>query len=192
MTKPSVPHIIIGSLILVVGVGIVIFSLIANAPTKTSVIVSKKDMSPKYSLNLVPLVIVNRYFNFDYPAIMTPTPTTLVSGEVAAYTFVHHDIATWNLAIEVVPDPSDLLSSNSGYEYRKINPQVYQESTVTIHNQPIHIMTDTTYGGFSKIAFFVYDNYQASVSLYGDDTNGLNALNDTFNMILNSWQWQVN
>ncbi len=186
------PQIITGSIILVVCIGIIGFSILANAPTKTSVIVSRKDASPQYSLNLMPVVVENRYFNFDYPAIMTASPTSLVSGEVAAYTFVHHDIATWNLAIEVAPDPSGLLSSNSGYEYRKMNPQIYQESVVTIHNQPIHIMTDTTYGGFSKIAFFVHDNYQAAVSLYGDDTNGLNALNDTFNMILNSWQWQVN
>src|ERR1700735_5756194 len=114
MTKPSMPHIITGSLALVTCIGILAFSLIANAPTKTSVIVSKKDTPPQYSLNLIPVVVVNRYFNFDYPAIRPPTLTTLVSGEVAAYTFVHHDIATWDLAIEVAPDPSGLLSGNSG------------------------------------------------------------------------------
>jgi hypothetical protein len=192
MRKPAKLIIVTGSVLVLASIGVLVFMLVANAPAKASVIVRSVSKSPSYSLNLMPVVVLNHYATFDYPALMTSTPTTLVSGEVAAYTFVHHDVATWNLAVEIYPNNSGLLSGSSAYEYRKLNPQTYQESVQTIHKQTIHTMTDITYGGFNKTAFLVHDNYLATVSLYGDDANGLNAINDTFNMILQSWQWQVN
>jgi hypothetical protein len=192
MKKLSKPIVITGTVLVLACLVVLIFTIIANAPAKASVIIRAANTSTQYSLNLMPVVVLNHYVTFDYPAIMTPTTTSLVSREVAAYTFVHHDVATWNMAIEVYPNSSGLLSSSSAYEFNKLNPQTYQESVETVHNQPIHIMTDMTYGGFSKTAFLLHDGYLATVSLYGDDANGLSALNATFNMILQSWQWQVN
>lgn len=166
------------------------FSSVANAPHSTSSIVTLTTPVDKTSFNMSPKSITNPYVSFSYPAALTQTANGgLTSRQVAAYTFMYRDIQTWNMAIEVVMIPSGNLSDNNGYQFRKVNPQIYQESQINVNNQPVTIMTDSTYGGFSKVAFLVHGQYQAAVSLYGDDPNGLSNLNRTFSMILKSWQW---
>lgn len=87
--------------------------------------------------------------------------------------------------------PSGQLKDNNGYQVRKINPSTYQESHIVLNNKPIDVMTDKTVGGFSKVAFLINGQYQATISLYGDDANGLDVLQSTLNMVLSTWRWQV-
>lgn len=141
---------------------------------------------------MTPVPISNAYASFDYPAAFTQTPTGgLMAHEVAGYTMVHRDIATWSLAIEILSIPSGSLSDNNSYQYRKVNPQTYSENQFTVNGQTVTEMTDTSYGGFSKVAFLVHGSYQAVISLYGDDPNGLTDLRASLTMLENSWQWKV-
>jgi hypothetical protein len=169
---------------------ILLFSEIANAPHAASIISTTNGSRTPASFNMYPVTVSNNYISFRYPKLLKPTQTSLVSGEVAAYTFMHRDIATWNMAVEVMPLPNGGLQGNSAYEMRKSEPATYTESTFTKNGQSVDVMTDTSYGGFSKVAFLTHGQYQATISLFGDDSGGTNALQQTFNMIIDSWKWR--
>jgi hypothetical protein len=178
---------ILGSLAVIVA--LLVFSKVANAPSKATVI-TQSNKSSQPTINLTPVSISNAYASFDYPEALRQTPSGgLMTNEVAAYTFLYRDLETWSMAIEIVTNQSGLVSDNNAYQFRKVNPQTYAETDYSVNDQPVVVMTDKTYGGFSKVAFLVHGSYQAIISLYGDDPGGIGNLSKTFNMVINSWQW---
>src|SRR5262249_33778380 len=79
------------------------------------------------SFNLQPVTVTNPYAHFTYPAALTAIPTQALHGaEVASYSYGFRDSESWQLTITItrLADPS--LSDDSGYSFRKINPQIYQ------------------------------------------------------------------
>ena len=119
------------------------------------------DETPKFNLPIIDIV------NMSYP-----------------------DAQSWLLSVEVSNIPSGTFYDNEAYQARIINPTTYQLSQVTINGMSIQIFTDKTASGYSRVAFLISGNYQATVSLIGDDTSGVGPLASTMAMILNSWQWQ--
>lgn len=169
---------------------ILLFSYAANSPAQAGAIYTQNIATPGSQLRLTPVKVTNSYASFDYPSIMTLTSNNaLTSHELANYTFVHRDIATWNMTIEVLYVPSGKLADNNSYQFRHVSPERFIETNALINDNNIAIMTDSTYGGFSKVAFMVHGPYQAVISLYGDDQNGLTNLEKTFSMVLNTWDW---
>ena len=100
------------------------------------------------------------------------------------HNYSDHDIEVRNLAIASLFVPSGNLSDNNAYQFRKANPNTYQESNVTTNGKTVTVMSDTTVAGFSKVAFLTNGRYQATVSLIGNDSDGLDSLQAAFNQVL--------
>jgi hypothetical protein len=184
----------IGTVIAIV-VLLVVFEIISklNQPAQGVISAPSSAQLAEVSLNLTPTPGGGRYASFNYPAALNQTASgKLVTPVVAAYEYSYRDVESWNLAIDILLIPSGQLTDNNSYQVRKINPQQYQESHVTVNNQSIDVMTDKTVSGFSKVAFLIHGQYQATVSLYGDDPSGVGDLQSTFNMVLDTWHWLAN
>ena len=186
--------VIIGVVIAIVALGAV-FEIASklNKPAQGTISVSNSAQSAQTAIDLTPTPGGGRYASFSYPAALHQVANSqIVTPVVAIYDFSHSDVESWNLAIEILQIPSGRLADNTSYQLRKIKSQQYQESHVVINNQTIDIMTDKTVGGFSQVAFLVHGPYQATVSLYGDDSSGVGSLQSTFNMVLQTWHWLAN
>jgi hypothetical protein len=138
-----------------------------------------------------PTLINGEYVSFDYPKGMRVVPKNSIgSPVVSVYDFSYNDIESWDLAISIFLVPSGKLSDNNAYQLREMNSAEYTQSTQVINGQSIIIMTDNTIGYYNKVAFLVHGQYQATISLSGDDQDGNTNLIKTLNMILNSWTWK--
>jgi len=160
-------------------------------PIATSAVTSPYTLPKQASLTLIPENYIDNYVSFDYPSIMTakkpPQPTLPVIDNA---TFSYPDDESWLLAIAVYKIPSGNFNNNSAYQARIVNPSVYKLSQSTINGISVPIFTNVTVTGYSRVAFLISGDYQATVSLIGDDINGVTPLANTMAMVLNSWQWQ--
>jgi hypothetical protein len=156
----------------------------------TDIPASATPISSAPSFDMQPIPISNPYASFTYPAALKPMPTQSPHGSaLVTYTYGYRDIESWELNITVNRLAEPILTDDGGYDFRKVNPNRYEESTTTIGQNSFKIMSDTTAGGFSKVAFNLHGSLSADISLYGDDPNGQADLNATFQQILSSWQW---
>ncbi len=160
-----------------------------NAPHEGVVVVG----SPKAnisSFDLTPKQSVGKYVTFNYPAGMKVTANSTIRDPVVEqFNYLHRDIESWNLAIAVMKNPGGSVSTNNSYQVRKIKPEQYKESTETVNGKTYVIMTDSSVGGFSKVAIMQNGSMGATVSLYGDDPSGTKDLQKTFDMVFASWKW---
>jgi hypothetical protein len=181
----------LGALVIIILIsGGVILSRL-NQPALGTVTPGSSPAQTGSGFDLTPKRRLGKYASFNYPAGLTVARNSpLVSPVVEQFNFSHQDIETWNLAIAVLNTPGGTLASSNAYQFRKSRPDIYKESHQTINNQSVDIMTDTSTGGFSKVAFLEGNGLSATVSLYGDDPAGVSDLSATFNMVLSSWRWQ--
>lgn len=186
--------IILGSfIVLVVVVAVIARAVISrlDQPVSGAITVASSTTTTTPGFDFTPQHISGTYALFNYPkSLIVAHNNPLVNPVVAQYNFTYHDIESWNLAIAILATPGGSLASNNAYQFRKSQPNIYKESHETFNNQAVDIMTDTTVGGFSKVAFLESSNFSATVSLEGDDSAGISVLSKTFNMILSSWQWR--
>ena len=183
------------SIVVVIIAAVVIFAIVSklNKPAQGLVSNPTSAQSAQAVIDLSPTPGGGRYASFSYPSIMQQVVSSkLITPVVAIYNYSYRDVESWKLAIEVLQIPSGQLADNNSYQTRKLNSQQYQESHETINSQVIDVMTDKTVGGFSKVAFLVSGQYQATISLYGDDPSGVDILQKTFDMVLGNWHWLVN
>ena len=133
------------------------------------------------------------YASFTYPKSLSAAPSGRIAPPiVASYVLRYHSTPrTCNLAVTITRVPSGRLSDNNAYQFRRVHPEVYKESSETFNGVRAAVMTDTTATGFSKVGFLVDGEYQAAVALYGNDQSGPADLQATFAMIMGSWHWQV-
>jgi hypothetical protein len=176
-------------LVVIVGGRLVISHL--NQPSLGVVTVGSSSTSSAPSFNFTPQHINGHYASFNYPTELTVSKNnTLVDPVVEEFNFSHRDIETWALAISIMSTPGGSLATNNAYQFRKSQPKIYKESHQDVNNQSIDIMTDTSVGGFSKVAFLEGNGLSATVSLYGDDPTGVGDLSKTLTMVISSWKWQ--
>ena len=162
-----------------------------NQPAEGAITVGTGSARTAAGLDLTPKPATGKYAAFNYPAGLTVARNSpLVAPVVEQFNFTRHDIETWNLAIAVLSTPGGSLADSNAYQFRKNRPDIYKESHLAVNNQSVDVMTDTSTGGFSKVAFLEGNGLSATVSLYGDDPAGMNDLSATFNMILTSWHWR--
>jgi hypothetical protein len=166
-----------------------------NAPAKGTLLntsVLKDTVANRSVFDFTPIVASGPLVSFNHPAsLQTAKSSRLVNPVVEKHDFIYRDVETWLLAIEVLHIPSGKLSDNGSYTFCKTYSNIYQESEVTYNGHPIIVMSDKTVGGFKKIAFLVHGQYQAEISLYGNDVGGEAKLQTTFDMIINTWHWLV-
>jgi ABC-type Na+ efflux pump permease subunit len=179
-------------LILLATIGVKVVASRLAQPTSGTIKVSAGSTTTNApSLNLTPKHISGTYASFNYPAGLTTVRNDPLAAPVLEeFNFTHHDIESWDLTITILTNPGGSIASLNAYQFRKTQPSIYKESQQIFNGQSVDIMTDTSVGGFSKIAFLEGNGLAATVSLSGDDTAGLGALSTTFNMILGSWHWQ--
>ncbi len=176
------------ALIAIVG-GVMFVMSRLNAPHQGVVHVGAV-IQPSATFDMTPKPAQGTYVTFAYPAGLTVVPNNpIVKPVLEQFNFIHRDIETWNLAIAVLTNPGD-ISTNNAYQYRKTKPSEYKESQLTVNGRQVVIMTDTSVGGFSEVAFLQHGPYGATISLYGDDQAGTQALANTFHMILSTWSWK--
>jgi len=182
-----------GSLLLVVVVIIVgakiVFSQLNRPAVATFTPVPGGKNQYSYQIDLTPKRKTGKYISFDYPAGLNVYPSQVTGPELEVFNFSAQDVETWFLGIEVSTTRFGKLTDSSSYTYRKNTPTVYHETQETLNGQLVTIMTDTTVGGFSKVAFILHGNTLATISLQGDDSSGVAPLQTTFSMILMSWHW---
>jgi len=190
-------RLVIGSILLVVCVVVVtgwLFIRSLSQPASgviTAAPVSSSTASS--SIDLTPHPRDGQTVSFSYPMALTVAKNSpFALPTVEEFNFTYRDIESWNIAIAVLYIPSQRINDNNAYLFRKVHPETYHESQQTVQGQPIKVMTDSSVGGFSKVGFLTHGNYQATVSVIGDDSDGTAVLQKTFNMILNSWRWKVN
>ena len=171
--------------------GLILFIRQLSQPSPGSLSVGQITASPNtYAVSLTPVLKTSVYVTFDYPAGMTlQTSPPVNPPTLAEFKFTARDVESWVLAINVSTNPTGSLSGSSSYIIRKNNPTVYQASQMIVKGQSIPVMTDTTAGAFSKVAYITNGYELATVSLLGDDSSGLQPLQTTFSMVLNSWHW---
>ncbi|HET8991922.1 MAG TPA: hypothetical protein VFN31_02715 [Candidatus Saccharimonadales bacterium] len=146
----------------------------------------------KNLFDFTPVKVADKFISFTYPkSLYKVANNPQYPPQVDEFNYAYRDSQTWDLSISTVL-VNYPISSNSGYRLRINDPSTYAEVTKTINNQPVYIFTDTTAPGFSKVAFLVNGQLQASVALTGDDFGVETNLQKTFDQVLNSWHWQVN
>jgi len=192
MTKSHKKRLLVGIIVVICcSIILVIVDKKFTEPTKATAVIIPYVLPKQASLTLTPKNYIDNYVSFDYPSIMIanqPQPPTLPI--VDNIVFSYPDAQSWLLAVEIYKIPSGNLSDNSSYEVRIINPTTYLLTQSTINGKSVPIFTDTTSSGYSRVAFLISGNYQASVSLFGNDASGTTPLANTMAMVLNSWQWQ--
>jgi len=193
MTKPHKKLLIVCTILFVICAVILVFvDKQWTQPTTTSAVSSPyPTITKQAALNLIPKTYSDSFVSFSYPTIMTMDQMpkfNLPIVDVANLSYP--DTESWLLSVQVLNIPSGTLYDNSAYQARIINPTTYQLSQSTINGISIPIFTDKTASGYDRVAFLLSGNYQATVSLIGDDTSGLTPLVNTMAMVLNSWQWQ--
>jgi hypothetical protein len=162
----------------------------ASAPTISS---PAQKTTPGATFNMTPQTVHGTYATFMYPTSLAPQAgQQLASGpELATYSYGYRDIESWDLAISINHLAEPILTDDSGYGLRAEDPSRYHETTMTLGHNTFVIMTDTSAGGFSKVAFLLHGTTDADISLYGDDQAGQATLMATFNMVLRSWNWNI-
>lgn len=162
-----------------------------DAPSQSKITLTHATTSDTVTFNTKPTDVQNEYFNFAYPAAMSPeTEQPLTGSEIATYSYTYRDIESWQLTITVLNLPAPPLNNDSAYLFRAQHSEEYKPSTETVNGQSVRIMTDTEAGGFSEIAFLQHDTEVANISLLGNDSSGTAILNKTFSQILESWTWK--
>jgi len=145
-----------------------------------------------FSVSLTPKLQTTKYASYNYPSGLNLNTTTQISPpSVATLEYNAKDVQSWTLTVDITNNPTGNLSNNSAFMVRTEEPNEYHQSKITLNGQPVILMTDITVPGFSELAFLIHGNLLATVSLMGDDANGIQPLQTAFNMVLNSWHWLV-
>ena len=164
-----------------------------NKPNTAGVKVGQsQNTSPvQYSIDLTPTPITGKYVSFDHPLGLPLKSSDLVSPiSVESFNFYVKDVYSWTMVVDISNLPAGDITKNASYSLRKDNSSQYSENNETVNNQTYYIFTDNNFSdGFSKTAFVVHGDHIASISLVGNDTNGTQPLDTTFNMALNSLTW---
>jgi hypothetical protein len=168
------------------------YVLLFEQPAVGTVTVGTPEASSNsFDISMTPAVFTGKTISFSYPdGLAKKQPSPLVGPDVEKASFTAKDIVTWNLEIDVTNNGSQPLSGDSGYSFRVQHPDIYQPSTAQVDGQSVPVMTDKSAPGFSKVAFLQHGQYQATVSLIGDDADGSAPLQAAFTMVLSSWHWQ--
>lgn len=189
--KRKILFLILILMVAVFGFMVLLLRNLFDSPSQGVITGNVTSSSQKSEFNQKPTYYSNKFVSFNYPASLSEVPSPkIVSPVIANASFKYPDIQTWYLNIDILNVPAGDLASNNSYEFRKINPNIYQQSTLNINGEPVIVMTDKSSSTYSKVAFLVNGTYQATISLTGDDLSGDQYLDATMVQVLSSWKWQ--
>jgi hypothetical protein len=169
------------------------WSAFANTPTQTHR-TTTSSLKPKASrnLDLSPVAASGQFADFTYPAIFSVAPSNpVIPPVVAVYNYRYQSVPSWSLDIAIIRVPGGHLLDNDSYKMRTLKPEIYQASSLAVNGQSVPVMTDTTTGGFAKVAFLISGQYQATISLTSDDQRAMTDLETSLEQIVRSWHWKA-
>lgn len=177
-------------IIVIVGAGDFILAHL-NQPGQATVTEGQATSNLGFTINPAPETQTGPYASFEYPkGLKLQKSAPLAAPIVQQFNFIGRDVKSWILSTSVATLPGRGLANNSSYALRKNNSGTYQEGTLQVNGQAVTVFSDTTAGGYSKVAFMTHGNLLGTVSLVGDDENGTAPLERAFTMTLTSWRWQ--
>jgi hypothetical protein len=179
-------------LVIVVVIAVADFILAhLNQPVQGTVSTGQATSNLGFSIDPAPQTQTGPYASFEYPkGLALQKSASLAAPTLQQFNFVGRDVKSWVLSTSVASLPGGDLANNSSYMLRKNNSGTYQESTLQVNGQAVTVFSDTTAGGFSKVAFMTHGNLLGTVSLAGDDENGTAPLERAFSLTLTSWRWR--
>jgi flagellar basal body-associated protein FliL len=180
-------------IVILIGGGVYYIMSLLNGSAKGVVTnPTKAQQNAGLSFDFTPVSVENVYVSFTYPRAMSVYTAVQKQSypTLAAYEYSYKDIRTWLMTVSVNQLLSNSLQADSSYNFRLLNPNIYQHSTVTINNKTYQVMTDTTFTGFNEVAFSLHDGMSGDISLLGNDSLGTTYLQKTFNMVLASFTWR--
>jgi hypothetical protein len=126
---------------------------------------------------------------FSYPARFESAPSPHPVGNVIeSFSFSKAQLPIWEIAVQVLDNSSGQLESVSGYQFRKLHPELYSEATRVIANRTVIIMADQG-GGWHKVAFLLYQDKAATIAVSSASSIDSDQLEVTLNTLLSNWRW---
>lgn len=150
--------------------------------------------TPSQSLNNPTTQMIKfqgKYIAFDYQADLRQQDSSKSQPNVLEY-YIFNKAADAQtkaayLAVTVYSLPSANPQDNSGYNYRKAHPELYDSRTLAINNSNFVIFTKKD--SREIIAFSTKGTKLAAISLSSALATS-NELQNRFDAILNSWTWK--
>lgn len=181
----------------IVFLGVFIITVLSIRSTATFLMspidgnVAAQSMESVSAIDLTPTTATNNYATFTYPRNMITRKSQVPHYPVlASYNLTYQTLAPWSLAISIIRVPTGNLADNNAYRFRLINPQTFVRTQIKLKDKTATIMTDESAGGYARVGFLVHGQYQAVISLTGEDRSNMADLQSTLNMVLGSWHWQ--
>jgi hypothetical protein len=176
---------------LIVGVGasVVIKSLSGSS---VGVIQNNRPSSfrPVAKVETTLVHVSGQFASYSYPSFLSSLAANkAVSPTLVDYNYSYRSSTTSYISISILDIPGGLLSSDNSYQVRQMNPSIYKESSVSLDGSNIPVMTSDNEDGYSKVAFLVSPDYQASVALSNSAGQQDAQSQAAFTQILKSWHW---
>ena len=180
-------------LLLIVGIvfgAVTLFRLI-NQPAIGSINPVPPKSKPATRFKPPMTTLRGKTITFEYPNdLHQTTPDKLSVNDIEKFSFLHAQLPTWNLDIQIRKLPTGNLADDGSYNLRKQYPQQYREQKLTINALPVSIMTAQT-GSFDEVAFTAQGDRVAEVALTSSQgTVGDPALHEALVNIFRNWQWR--
>jgi hypothetical protein len=191
MRRTRVLKTVLGLCVVVLLSGIYLFVHYINSPAAASNITNPALSNSRTTTHTPRAInVVGPYASFSYPASFTASPQSPLMGNVLAiYSYEHRALIPWQLTITITMVPNGSPDSDSAYYARIENPAQYTESTETINNKAVTIMTDSISGGFNKVAFLFHDDRSADIAFSSQDAQNSAEEQTVLNQVLRSWRW---
>ena len=167
-----------------------LFVKVLSTPSVGTISYPKPSSAQTTSFNMTPVSVKGQYSSFAYPkSFSVARSSKLVPPTLADYEFAYKSAYSADLSISVLDISGGNLDANNAYQFRKVHPNNYTESSLEINGSPVIVMADKTTPDFSKVAFLVNNRYQATVSLTAYNGSSIYDPAKIFNQVLTSWKW---
>jgi hypothetical protein len=192
MSRSKKISIIGGAVLLVLVVLMLVFVKFIHSPSTGKIIesapIQQSNLAPAFNLKSIKLS--GTYISLSYPTSLVPVRSTTKIG-IEDYEFKYTSAPkTWILAVTVNKLNAITNLEDSAFMLRKQNPNQYQLATETIGNNKFYVFIDKKADGFSKMAIVFNGDKSADISLTGNDFNGFYNLQDSFDLVINSFNWK--
>ncbi len=171
---------------------LVLVLLVAKNLTDPSegVVIESKKSTAKVINREISVRTDGKTVSFSRPAKFKEMPTPeLSSQDVEKFNYLNPETISQNLTIQIRKLPSGVLSNDSSYNLRKINPAKYKIETKEINGNTFVIFTDVD-GGYNKVAFTTKNGLEANIAITTSNASAVEDINKTFDKVLGRWEWR--
>jgi hypothetical protein len=184
---------VLGGLVIVIAVGGYFFLRFMDAPSSASRISMGSSMTTTATQSVSlgkPVAVAGSYASFSYPSNFTAETLQVPGGDIVAqYGYDYHATIPWQLSITITSLPGGEVNDDAAYYAMMQNSSRYSKTSETVGPNEASVFTDTTAGGFDKVAVLFHGSYSADISLTSEDEQYVNEEQTTLDQVLQSWRW---